>query len=450
MCTVYPSAWRKSPLGVNCCLLSSCLLSCFEQAGENYFLDLASVNITRELGQESLSNISALRHSFLFSTSSDVEMFLLRRSDKLDEIDMYNAKIRNAYDTLVNMQVLMRKYPLDLHDFQPHMATNVTLPSVNSLSGSVSDDDTIWMSCDANYQLSANFPAGSQRSAAFSKDVETQAAGACNHLKQQKDPLVCVNVVSAYVRFRPSIGMEYRFNLLVKSSVVDSIHAQPQYQSVTMVRRLSQMKVTSLQELDIRTPMYIVLPLLGRSVSFQSFMFMYERAVLLKQVNVVLIIAHFDEVPEEKAGQSSRGIVDPRTLITLYLNKYKAAQIKWVDVSGKTFSLVRGVNKALAEVSEDDTVLIMDPSLRFGKQFLARCKLTAQLGRQAYMPVAQPAPNAKAGSRECKARDVFCTHKRDLLQSGWLSTNSGTLDDLVGKLKQQLVVAQAADPDLTC
>ena len=415
---------------------------------------MASVNGSfSALGHQSLGSISGLAHGVFFSVADDARMYLLRRSDKLDEIEMYNKKVEKAYSTLVNMQLLMRKYPLVLPGKQQAAAGNISIPKLGTIGAGLSDDDTVWMSSDSSYQLSANFdgPTGSQRSAAFSKDVESQLQVACKHLSSQKDPLICVNMFSGYVRFRPSLGMEYKYNLLVKSSVLDANQAEPQLQSVTMVRRLGQFKVSSFWKMDNSVPVHIVTVITSRTAIFQSFMAMYERMVLLKPMDVTLTVVRFAEVASrDVGGNSDRGVVDPIALITLYMRRYNKGKIKWVDVPGKTLSLASGVKKAVGDVTGDEVVLVIDPSLLFKRPFLPRCRLIASPGRQAYLPVALPGSRSGSSNSHCQVREAVCAYKSDLERSGWLSSGAVSMEDLVGKLKQYVHVVQAVEPDLSC
>ncbi|XP_065175122.1 uncharacterized protein LOC135805060 [Sycon ciliatum] len=444
-------------------LLLSAGVNCSSPGSEEddpYFVDLQSVQRSPSaLGREALETIPGLRNGLIFSVKSELEMYLLRKSVHLGEMQLLARKVRTAYDTLQNMQQYMREHPLALTEMQTKTSTIVV--SGGKIEPSSSDQDIVWMSSDPMYQLSANFNglAGHQRASAFAKDVERQLEVACQHLSKQEDSLRCVSMVSAYVRFRPGVGLEYMYNLLAKSSQVSANNAKPLHQTVQIVRPLQSIKVVSVYELDTQSRMYVIVPLVAHSPFFKQFMAMYERKVLALEGNVVLIVAHFPDVlaPDNEAA-GSKGVADARTLLSLYQSKYKDAEFRWVDVPGKVSNAAAAVRAALQEVGDDAAVFVTHLSFTFSMQFLGRCRVTARPGHQSYLPMAQVA--ATDGSptlgSHCKLQEGICAFKSDIVQSGWLTASSSSsssafsIDSLSAALKERLHLVQAVDPDLTC
>lgn len=426
--------------------------------------------MTSSLINTSLVNLPALKHGLVYSVEESELMHLLFQSDKHSKLVQLNKRLEAAGVIMKEMDELKVKFPLIVPSPSPAGFDLKSSMGMGELHDYTANADIPWYSYDSNYAISSDLVGrhGQDRAAAFSKDVEGMLNVACHYCAAQQEQCHCLDMVSAHSRFRPSIGMEYRYDLLVKSSRLPAHEASPQRQVVRLLRPLGAVRVTAAAEHTPKT-VHFLLPVTRQSTQFQAFMTLYENIVLAKSLELIALTIVFCGAVDEEREEIHESVMDPRSLVALYQHKYSPAKITFIELPQQKFSPAEAYVTASKSLPANALLFLADVDFVFSLQFVERCQLIADQGKQAYVPIpfylhkgvsaeggdmatlqkllkkqhsAQP-----SGSFLNYAREAVCLYQSDFAASGWPGTD-GSGDELVEKLKGRLQVIESPDPGL--
>lgn len=172
----------------------------------------------------------------------------------------------------------------------------------------------------------------------------------------------------------------------------------------------------------------ILVPLSGRFDIFSRFMANFEKACLLNNQNVKLVILLFN-------ANSNPDKEKPAELLRDYSVKYPKGDMQILHVTGE-FSRALALEVGSSQFSNDSLLLFCDVDLVFNAEFLQRCRANTILGQQVYFPIifsqydpkivyAGKVPSdshyaftQKTGLWRNYGFGITCVHKGDLLHAG--------------------------------
>nr|CAD7258863.1 unnamed protein product [Timema shepardi] len=194
-------------------------------------------------------------------------------------------------------------------------------------------------------------------------------------------------------RTEPTTGTQYEMYFRTKPSSGNKSHQEqssnPGYTKVTIMRPFAPLQTISTEVLPTakeKELIHIILPLSGRTVTFQSFMEKFVKIALKNDRRVHLTVVYFGE-----EGLSEARAIMSRVLMTK--NSGGNGNNLRLLALNETFSRGKGLRVGAERVwgqesSTADVLLFMcDVDVVFSARFLDRCRWNTHPGRKVYYPV---------------------------------------------------------------
>ncbi|XP_066274815.1 chondroitin sulfate synthase 3-like [Branchiostoma lanceolatum] len=181
-----------------------------------------------------------------------------------------------------------------------------------------------------------------------------------------------------------------------------------------------------------------IVPVLENSQHLEEFLQMFESSCLTVsgENEVALILVNFGVT---KQGNRLHQLLSP------YEKKYVDFSFKVINVKSESFSYARGIEIGLQAVSDPDSLLcVLDTHATISPDFMNKCRLNTQRGRQAYFPIPYQQFDLSATKAFSLAEediapgigfwwernfDTFCVYKSDVQNVEDLQLSGKNLSD---------------------
>ena len=206
--------------------------------------------------------------------------------------------------------------------------------------------------------------------------------------EEEREELVPRQVRNAYWKLDLDAGaIRYviDFEAVPKSKVADYLE-QPKRFKAAFLRWLSPPEVSPVRPVVADTAVNTVIVLSSDQFpQFQNFVKKFE-AVLEHSRRVNLVVVVMRATSERwKLSKASPGM-DPKTILSLFANKYPLATFKVID-SPDSLSRSHGIALAVQETLPSEILFLADAYLEIDAGFIERCRNLPLRGQQVFFPV---------------------------------------------------------------
>lgn len=190
-------------------------------------------------------------------------------------------------------------------------------------------------------------------------------------------------------RVEPTTGTQYELYFRTKAKKNNKVTGKNLggYTKVTVMRPFAPLQTLAMDQLPKlreKEMIHVILPLSGRTATFQSFMDKFVKIGLRNDKRVQLTVVYFGD----------EGLSEARAIMSRVL-KYSGASSQHLQLLAlnETFSRGKGLRVGAEKVWENqnekkDVLLFMcDVDVVFSARFLDRCRWHTQPGKKVYYPV---------------------------------------------------------------
>lgn len=187
--------------------------------------------------------------------------------------------------------------------------------------------------------------------------------------------------VVGYSRYHPVLGQQFMICLESMNLIQYFAHGK---QRKTITKKWFQFQ-QPYTPLHIRTipndhseTVHFVVPLAGRLDNFRRFLSSFERAFLLHDKKVKLLVVYFPKLKDLKKH---------RKIWSIYKNKYPHDVFHWLNVNSATFQRGLALNMGSKHFGKDSLLSFIDVDLVFDTEYLYRCRVNTIRKEQIYFPI---------------------------------------------------------------